>query len=86
MLLIFTGLSMSFSLSTNFLKGNGELSQDEVKRSVADYGKVVIKIWRSSLKRSGPLLTKAYVPNKMVSSKAVIVDSHVSHTIGYVVA
>jgi uncharacterized protein YoxC len=71
---------LSIGSHTYFLIGDEEL--DEVERSVADYGKIVVKMWRSSLRKSASRLVKAYEPNTTVSSKAVVEDNHVSHTIG----
>jgi hypothetical protein len=67
---------------TYFPIGGEELSQDEVERSVADYGKIVVKMWRGSLRKSASAFVRAYVPNTTVSSKVVVEDNHVSHTIG----
>ena len=73
---------LSIGSRTYFLIGDEELSQDEVERSVADYGNIVVKMWRSSLRKSASRLVKAYEPNDTtVSSKAVVQDNHVSYTI-----
>ena len=63
-----------------------EIDSDQVPKHVEGHGKVVVSVQRgnSTTKAKGvgqPLWDKYVAPETLVSSKAVVKDSHVSHAI-----